>query len=93
MRDNHPTPSLSRVGDGRQDPWAPIDGLSDPARRILAHIRGRTITGRFACPLWNVPITTWQSALEELRHAGYRIAWTSGQVQDDPAVTGGYVLQ
>jgi hypothetical protein len=40
-----------------------------------------------------MPTPTWQAALEELRHAGYSVAWTYGQVADDPTVTGGYVLQ
>jgi hypothetical protein len=73
--------------------WEPIAGLSAPAQRVLGHIRGRTLTGRFACQLWDMPTPTWQAALEELRHAGYSVAWTYGQVADDPTVTGGYVLQ
>lgn len=71
----------------------PIHGLSEAARHVLAHIRGRTITGQFACPLWDMPAPTWQSALDELTHAGYPIAWTYGQVADDPTVTGGYILR
>lgn len=41
------------------------------ARRALAHIRARTITGRFACPLYDMPTRTWDGALAELRQAGY----------------------
>jgi hypothetical protein len=67
--------------------------LSPTTRRVLAHITGRTVTGRFACPLWDMPPSTWQSALDELEHAGYQIAWTYGHVQDDPTVTGGYILR
>jgi hypothetical protein len=67
--------------------------LSPPTRRVLAHVRARTLAGRFACPLWNVPASRWQSALDELEHAGYQIAWTYGQVRDAPTVTGGYIVQ
>lgn len=78
--------------EGRPEMLEPPDGLSRPARRVLAHIRGRTITGRFACPLYDMPTHIWDSALDEVRQGGYAIAWTYGQVADDPAVTGGYVL-
>jgi hypothetical protein len=67
--------------------------LSLTTRRVLAHNRGRTVAGRLACPLWNMPPSTCQSALDELEHAGYQIAWTYGQVQDEPTVTGGYILR
>ena len=67
--------------------------LSPTTRRMLAHITGRTLTGRFACPLWSIPPSTWQSALDELQHAGHQIAWTSGQVQDKPTATGGCILR
>jgi hypothetical protein len=73
--------------------WETIDGLSAPARRVLRHIRGRTLTGRFGCQLWDMPTPTWQAALDELRHAGYSVAWAHGQMADDPTVTGGYLLQ
>ncbi len=65
---------------------------SDPSRRVLAHIRGRTITGRFATRLWNMSEREWDAALSELRAAGYDIRWTLGTVADEPTVTGGYVL-
>jgi hypothetical protein len=68
------------------------DELSGPARRALAHIRARTITGRFACPLYDMPPDVWDAALQELREADYRMVWTHGQVADDPTVTGGHVL-
>ncbi len=68
------------------------DALSQPARRVVARIRAWTITGRFACPLGNMPSTDWEHELDELRQAGYSIAWTYGQVLDGPTVTGGYVL-
>ncbi len=67
-------------------------GLSETSRRALAHIRGRTRTGRFACRLWDVSEADWAAALAELREAGYSIQWTRGAVADDPTVTGGWVL-
>lgn len=67
--------------------------LSELARRALAHIRGRTVSGRFACRLWDVSQTAWDAALSELRAAGYQIDYTHGTVADDPTVTGGWVLR
>jgi hypothetical protein len=74
-------------------PWPPADTLSPAARHVLGHIRGRTITGRVACPLWDMPSATWDAALDELRCAGYPITWTLGQVLDEPTITGGYLLR
>ncbi len=67
--------------------------LSANARRALAHIKARTITGRFANQLYDMSQPAWRDALEELRAAGHRIEWTHGTVADDPTVTGGYVLR
>ena len=67
--------------------------LSANATRALAHIKGRTITGRFANQLYDMSQPAWRDALEELRAAGHRIEWVSGRVADDPTVTGGYVLR
>jgi hypothetical protein len=66
--------------------------LGSAARRALAHISARTITGRFASRLYDMPADVWDSALDELRRAGHGIEWTFGQVADDPTVTGRYVL-
>jgi hypothetical protein len=66
---------------------------SQDARRALAHIKGRTVTGRFACPLFNMPAERWALALDELRARRHRIEWTYGTVADDPTVTGGWVLR
>ena len=66
--------------------------LSVDARRALAHIRGRTVSGRFANQLYDMPDERWQTALDELRHSGYRIEWTHGTIADDPTVTGGWRL-
>jgi hypothetical protein len=89
-----PTPPRRRLaaGDQRRPAITAADRLSGPARRALAHIRARTITGRFACPLYDLPSRVREDALDELRKVGYRIVWTRGQVADDPTVTGGYVL-
>ena len=65
--------------------------LGSAARRALAHISARTITGRFASRLYDMPADVSDSALDELRRAGHGIEWTFGQVADDPTVTGGYV--
>jgi hypothetical protein len=67
--------------------------MSDNARRALAHITGRTRTGRFACRLWELSAVDWKAALDELRADGRRIEWTFGTVADDPTVTGGWVLR
>ena len=67
--------------------------LTPAARWALAHIRGRTVIGKFACQLWNMPTSVWHGAVAELGEAGYRIEWTHGTVADDPTVTGGYVLR
>ena len=67
--------------------------LSANARCALAHIKGPTITGRFANRLYDMSQPAWRGALEELRAAGHRIEWVSGRVADDPTVTGGYVLR
>jgi hypothetical protein len=88
---SRPTPRPAAGDHGRLATTA-ADGLSWPARRALAHIRARTVTGRFACPLYDMPAGVWAAALYELRRAGYAIVWTYGQVADDPTVTGGYVL-
>ena len=68
------------------------EGLGDDARRALGHIGGRTVTGGFASQLWDMPKDPWESALGELRDAGYDIRWTYGTVADDPSVLGGYVV-
>ena len=65
--------------------------MTPNATRALAHITGRTRTGRFACRLWNMSEADWQAALAELREAGHRIDWKFGTVADDPTVTGGWV--
>jgi len=66
--------------------------LSPAAARVLSHITARTITGRFAARLYDMPRELWDEALDELRRAGQRIEWIYGQVADDPTVTGGYIL-
>ena len=68
------------------------DQLSADARRALAHIRGRTVSGRFANQLYDMPDERWQTALDDLRRSGHRIEWTHGTVADDPTVTGGWRL-
>jgi len=66
--------------------------LSANATRALAHIKARTITGRFTSQLYDMSEPAWRDALEELQDAGHRIEWVPGRVADDPTVTGGYVL-
>ena len=66
--------------------------ISEDAKRALAHIRGRTRSGRFACRLWDYTDDEWDAALSEIRAAGYSIRWTYGTVADDLAVRGGWVL-
>jgi hypothetical protein len=73
-------------------PSAAAGELSGAARRALAHIRARTITGRFAYPLYDMPPHVWDAALDELRAGGYQIVWTHGHVADESTVTGGYIL-
>ncbi len=82
------TPRERASWDAEADPE-----LSANARRALAHIKARTITGRFANQLYDMSQPAWRDALEELRAAGHRIEWTHGTVADDPTVTGGYVLR
>jgi hypothetical protein len=67
--------------------------MSHNGQRALAHITGRTRSGRFACQLSNMPKADWDGAREELRAAGHRIEWTHGTMADDPTVTGGWVLR
>ncbi len=68
--------------------------LSEPAARVLAHIRARTLQCRwtFANQLWYMPDAEWTAALDEIRNAGYAIYWTHGTIADDPTVTGGWRL-
>jgi hypothetical protein len=66
--------------------------LSVDATRALAHIRGRTVSGKFAHQLYDMPDERWQTALDELRRSGYRIEWTHSTIADDPTVTGGWRL-
>lgn len=66
--------------------------LGADARRALAHIHARTVTGRFACRLYDMNESAWTAALAELRSAGYDIQWTLGTVADDPTLNGGYTL-
>lgn len=66
--------------------------LSPAAARVLTHIKARTITGRFASRVYDMPRNVWDRSLDELRCGGHRIEWTHGLVADDPTVTGGYIL-
>jgi hypothetical protein len=93
MTDEQPTANRSQADAAKCTAGTQTDRLTEPARRVLAHIRARTIAGKFACQLWDMPNTTWEAALEELRQSGYEIAWTYGIVADDPTITGGYVLR
>lgn len=66
--------------------------LTDDARRALAHITGRTISGGFACCFHDWEPERWQDALRVLGLRGYIIRFTHGRVADEPTVTGGCVL-
>jgi hypothetical protein len=62
-------------------------------RVALAHIRGRTISGKFAGQPWAWDERRWQQALARLRNGGHQIEWVAGQVADEPTVHGGWVLR
>jgi hypothetical protein len=64
----------------------------DDDQRALGHVRGRTVSGKFAARIYDWDERRWQAALARLRGAGHRIEWVDGQVADDPSVHGGWVL-
>ena len=68
------------------------EALSESARPALAHIRARTMQGKFASGLYWMSAREWQAALEELRAAGHTTVWVYGTVADEPTITGGWVL-
>lgn len=66
------------------------------AERVLAHIRGRTRMGKFACKPYYLSGEQFEQALRDITEQGpaqgYEISWIHGQVLDDPSVTGGWVI-
>jgi hypothetical protein len=74
--------------------WPTIEQtLNADERRALGHLRGRTRTGKFACRMYDWTEQRWRDALDGLTNRGYRVRRVSGQVADDPTVTGGWILK
>jgi hypothetical protein len=65
---------------------------TDIADQVLAHIRGRTRMGKFACRPHYPTREQHERALCDLQGQGHNIYWVHGQVLDEPTVTGGWVI-